>query len=177
MCIDFLPDGRLLVASSANRQLLRREPDGSLVPHADLDPVSMKPWNDIVVNGGGMPMSTASVSTSQGTTVGTDDRDQSEKHPSALSTGLARPGWRSPAGRFRSMQLAAGWSEWGIKLAQRVCPAQRVGGRACRVGAQGCWQSRRLPEGSRIAGGSNVLLREEACGGSAEDHRDILFHA
>ena len=54
MCIDFLPDGRLLVASSANRQLLRREPDGSLVPHADLDPVSMKPWNDIVVNGGGM---------------------------------------------------------------------------------------------------------------------------
>jgi len=108
MCIDFLPDGRLLVASSANRQLLRREPDGSLVPHADLDPVSMKPWNDIVVNGGGMPMSTASASTSQGTTVGTDDRDQSEKHPSALSTGLARPGWRSPAGRFRSTQLAAG---------------------------------------------------------------------
>jgi len=136
MCIDFLPDGRLLVASSANRQLLRREPDGSLVPHADLDPVSMKPWNDIVVNGGGMSMSTASASTSQGTTVGTDDRDQSEKHPSALSTGLARPGWRSPAGRFRSMQLAAGWSEWGIKLAQRVCPAQRVGGRACRVGAE-----------------------------------------
>ena len=128
MCIDFLPDGRLLVASSANRQLLRREPDGSLVPHADLAPVSMKPWNGILVNGDGMPMSTASASTSQGTTVGTDDRDQSEKHPSALSTGLARPGWRSPAGRFRSMQLAAGWSEWGIKLAQRVCPAQRVGG-------------------------------------------------
>jgi len=50
MCIDFLPDGRLLVVSSANRQLLRREPDGSLVPHADLAPVSTKPWNDIVVN-------------------------------------------------------------------------------------------------------------------------------
>jgi len=53
MCIDFLPDGRLLVVSSANRQTLRREPDGSLVPHADLAPVSTKPWNDIVVNGDG----------------------------------------------------------------------------------------------------------------------------
>lgn len=53
MCIDFLPDGRLLVVSSATRQLLRREPDGSLVRHADLAPVSMKPWNDIVVDGRG----------------------------------------------------------------------------------------------------------------------------
>ncbi|MDQ3708651.1 MAG: SMP-30/gluconolactonase/LRE family protein [Actinomycetota bacterium] len=51
MCIDFLPDGRLLVVSSADRQLLRREPDGSLVPHADLAPVSTTPWNDIVVDG------------------------------------------------------------------------------------------------------------------------------
>jgi sugar lactone lactonase YvrE len=53
MCIDFLPDGRLLIVSSADRQLLRREPDGSLVPHADLAPVSTKPWNDIVVDGRG----------------------------------------------------------------------------------------------------------------------------
>jgi sugar lactone lactonase YvrE len=53
MCIDFLPDGRLLVVSSADRKLLRREPDGSLVPHADLAAVSLKPWNDIVVDGRG----------------------------------------------------------------------------------------------------------------------------
>jgi sugar lactone lactonase YvrE len=50
MCIDFLPDGRLLVVDSAQRRLLRREQDGSLVPHADLSGVSMKPWNDIVVD-------------------------------------------------------------------------------------------------------------------------------
>ncbi|GIJ78312.1 Sugar lactone lactonase YvrE [Micromonospora phaseoli] len=50
MCIDFLPDGRLLVVDSAQRRLLRREPDGSLVQHADLAPVSEKPWNDIVVD-------------------------------------------------------------------------------------------------------------------------------
>ena len=53
MCIDFLPDGRLLVVSSADRQVLRRESDGSLVSHADLAPVSTKPWNDIVVDGRG----------------------------------------------------------------------------------------------------------------------------
>jgi sugar lactone lactonase YvrE len=50
MCIDFLPDGRLLVVDSAQRRLLRREQDGSLVPHADLSGVSVKPWNDIVVD-------------------------------------------------------------------------------------------------------------------------------
>lgn len=53
MCIDFLPDGRLLVVSSAARQLLRREPGGALVVHADLAPASTKPWNDIVVDGRG----------------------------------------------------------------------------------------------------------------------------
>jgi sugar lactone lactonase YvrE len=53
MCIDFLPDGQLLVVSSADRQVLRREPTGRLVPHADLAPVSTKPWNDIVVDGHG----------------------------------------------------------------------------------------------------------------------------
>lgn len=50
MCIDFLPDGRLLVVDSAKRRLLRREHDGSMVTHADLAPISEKPWNDIVVD-------------------------------------------------------------------------------------------------------------------------------
>jgi sugar lactone lactonase YvrE len=50
MCIDFLPDGRLLVVDSAQRRVLRREPDGSLVQHSDLSQVSDKPWNDIVAD-------------------------------------------------------------------------------------------------------------------------------
>jgi sugar lactone lactonase YvrE len=50
MCIDFLPDGRLLVVDSAHRRLLRRELDGSIVTHADLSAVSEKPWNDIVAD-------------------------------------------------------------------------------------------------------------------------------
>jgi sugar lactone lactonase YvrE len=50
MCIDFLPDGRLLVVDSAQRRLLRPEGDGVLVQHADLSGVSDKPWNDIVAD-------------------------------------------------------------------------------------------------------------------------------
>src|SRR5271167_4082027 len=42
MCIDFLPDGRLLVVDSARQRLLRREPDGSMRVHADLAAVSTK---------------------------------------------------------------------------------------------------------------------------------------
>jgi sugar lactone lactonase YvrE len=53
MCIDFLPDGRLLVVDSARRRVLRREPDGSMVTHADLSSISEKPWNDIVVDARG----------------------------------------------------------------------------------------------------------------------------
>ena len=35
-CFDFLPDGRLLVVSGREGLLLRHEPDGSVVTHADL---------------------------------------------------------------------------------------------------------------------------------------------
>jgi sugar lactone lactonase YvrE len=53
MCIDFLPDGRLLVVDSPRRRVLRREADGSMVTHADLAPISEKPWNDLVVDADG----------------------------------------------------------------------------------------------------------------------------
>jgi Bacterial regulatory protein, Fis family len=36
ICIDWLQDGRLLIVSSSDALLLRREPDGSLATHADL---------------------------------------------------------------------------------------------------------------------------------------------
>jgi sugar lactone lactonase YvrE len=52
-CIDWLPDGRLLIVSARDRHLLRREPDGSLVTHTDLSSLSDHPWNDIVVDGRG----------------------------------------------------------------------------------------------------------------------------
>jgi sugar lactone lactonase YvrE len=52
-CIDWLPNGRLLIVSGRERLLLRREPDGSLVTHADLTGLSDAPWNDIVVDGRG----------------------------------------------------------------------------------------------------------------------------
>ena len=51
-CIDWLPDGRLLVVSGPEARLLRREPDGSLVTHADLGSLA-RTWNEIVVDGRG----------------------------------------------------------------------------------------------------------------------------
>jgi sugar lactone lactonase YvrE len=55
MCIDWLPDGRLLIVSARDGLLLRREPDESLVTHADLGALAAKghPWNEIVVDGRG----------------------------------------------------------------------------------------------------------------------------
>src|SRR5262245_2778170 len=50
--IDWLPDGRLLVVSGAEARLLRQEPDGTLVTHADLRRLA-KQWNEIVVDGRG----------------------------------------------------------------------------------------------------------------------------
>ena len=51
--IDWLPDGRLLIISGPDGLLLRREPDGSLVTHADLSGLSGHSWNEIVVDGRG----------------------------------------------------------------------------------------------------------------------------
>ena len=50
LCTAWLPDGRLVIVSSPDGRLLRREPDGSLVAHADL---GRPGWNDIVVDGRG----------------------------------------------------------------------------------------------------------------------------
>jgi sugar lactone lactonase YvrE len=50
LCTAFLPDGRLVIVSSADGRLLRREPDGSLVTHAELGSPG---WNDIVADGHG----------------------------------------------------------------------------------------------------------------------------
>jgi sugar lactone lactonase YvrE len=52
-CIDFLPDGRLIVVSSDDQFVLRMEADRSLVTHADLHGISNYPWNDIAVDRSG----------------------------------------------------------------------------------------------------------------------------
>jgi sugar lactone lactonase YvrE len=50
LCTAWLPDGRLVIVSSPDGLLLRREPDGTLVTHTDLGEPG---WNDIVVDGRG----------------------------------------------------------------------------------------------------------------------------
>src|SRR3954452_20126857 len=51
--LGWLPDGRLLVVSQHDNRLLRREPDGSLVPHADLSTDAAGELNDMVVDTSG----------------------------------------------------------------------------------------------------------------------------
>lgn len=48
MCIDFLPDGRLLVVHGPD--LLVQESDGTTSTYADLAPLSEHPYNDITVD-------------------------------------------------------------------------------------------------------------------------------
>ncbi len=51
--LGWLPDGRLLVVSMQDRRLLRQEPDGSLLTHADLSDLARFHCNDMVVAGDG----------------------------------------------------------------------------------------------------------------------------
>jgi sugar lactone lactonase YvrE len=52
-CIDWLPDGRLLVVDGRGGRLLRREAGGAFCTHADLTAAAAPPWNDIVVDSSG----------------------------------------------------------------------------------------------------------------------------
>ncbi|MGA0602831.1 SMP-30/gluconolactonase/LRE family protein [Caulobacter sp. KR2-114] len=48
--LGWLPDGRMLVVSMHDKQVLRREPDGRFVSHADLSAVATGYANDMVVD-------------------------------------------------------------------------------------------------------------------------------
>src|SRR5262245_52007242 len=53
-CVDWLPDGRLLLVAAREGLLLRQEQDGSLAVHADLRTASSPPTgNELVVDGRG----------------------------------------------------------------------------------------------------------------------------
>jgi sugar lactone lactonase YvrE len=50
LCTAWLPDDRLVIVSSAEARLVRKEPDGSLTTHVEL---GRPGWNDIVIDGRG----------------------------------------------------------------------------------------------------------------------------
>src|SRR5215813_9891391 len=53
-CVDWLPDGRLLIVSAREGRLLRQETGGSLVTHGDLGSLSQPAaGNELVVDGRG----------------------------------------------------------------------------------------------------------------------------
>jgi sugar lactone lactonase YvrE len=53
ICMDWLPDGRLLIVSSAEGRLVCRQPGGSLTTYAELSQLSDQAWNEVVVDGRG----------------------------------------------------------------------------------------------------------------------------
>jgi sugar lactone lactonase YvrE len=54
MCVDWLPEGRgLLIVSPSDGRLMRWEPGGSLVIHAELGGLTDRAFNEIVVDGRG----------------------------------------------------------------------------------------------------------------------------
>ena len=53
VCIDWLPNGRLLLVAGRENRVVRCEADGSVVTHADLRNISDEAWNEIVVDGRG----------------------------------------------------------------------------------------------------------------------------
>jgi sugar lactone lactonase YvrE len=51
--LGWLPDGRLLIVSMRDRRLLRKEPSGEVVEHADLSGLASEMLNDMVVDATG----------------------------------------------------------------------------------------------------------------------------
>src|SRR6266536_4661063 len=50
ICMDWLPDGRLLIVSSGDGTILCQQPDGTLVTYANLRGLSDKGWNEIITD-------------------------------------------------------------------------------------------------------------------------------
>src|SRR2546426_8673830 len=54
LCVDWLPDGRLLLVAARDGRILCRDSDGSLATYADLNGLSDRPpGNELVVDGRG----------------------------------------------------------------------------------------------------------------------------
>jgi sugar lactone lactonase YvrE len=53
MGLGFLPDGRLIVVSARDGQLLAAQPGAPLTTYADLSALSPHPWSDMVLDGRG----------------------------------------------------------------------------------------------------------------------------
>jgi sugar lactone lactonase YvrE len=53
MGIGWLPNGRMLIVSSADGRLLQRDSEGVLTDYADLSTLDEHPWGDMVVDGRG----------------------------------------------------------------------------------------------------------------------------
>ena len=89
-CVDWLPDGRLLVVSAHDGLLLRREPDGTLVTHGDVSGLSDPPaQNELVVDGRGNAYLNGMIATEWS---GPANMFQGPRTGQVLTTGAPAPG-------------------------------------------------------------------------------------
>ena len=106
--IDWLPDGRLLVTGS---ELVRHEPDGSVVTHADLAEFA-DGWNEIVVDGRG------AIYVNGGNFAETDDGPSGvlavvtpDGRARKVAEGLAFPNGMAVSPDNRTLIVAESWAE------------------------------------------------------------------
>ena len=176
--IDWLPDGRLLVVSGPESVLLRQEPDGSLVTHADLSRArdacstrsSSTAAGNAYVNGGGFNPIAGEESAPGVVVLVTPDgtvpaggrrhrvRQRHGGHARTTRTLIVAESYGQPADRVRHRAPTAALSNrrvWAdsataTRTASASTPRARSGTPTCRTGAAcGCARAARCWTRSR----------------------------
>jgi sugar lactone lactonase YvrE len=190
--IDWLPDGRLLVTGEG---LMRREPDGSMVAHADLSGLDVDGFNEIVVDGGGNIYVNGGVDfdPGEGNAPGIIALVTPDGSVRRVADGIAFPNGmavtpdnstliiaESFAGRLTAFDIAADGS-----LSNRRVWADGVGPDGICIDAEGAVWSGAAPFGDSVVGrvreGGEVLERVKldapcfACMLGGEDRRTLFM--
>jgi sugar lactone lactonase YvrE len=128
MCIDFLPDGRLLVVCSPRRQLLVREPDGSLAGFNgmtfDLDGSTL-----LVAESHGERVTAFDVLDDSGTLgAGRVWASTPGDHPDGICLDAEGALWYADVGNARCVRVREGGEILDVVQLDRGCFACELGG-------------------------------------------------
>jgi len=106
--IDWLPDGRLLVTGP---ELVRHEPDGSVVQHADLSDIA-DGWNEIVVDGrGNVYVNGGNFAPAENGPAGVVALIRPDGSVRQVADGLAFPNGMAVTPDNRTLIVAESWAE------------------------------------------------------------------
>lgn len=142
-CVDWLPDGRLLVVSARDGLILCRESDGSLVTHGDISGLSDPPaGNELVVDSRGNAYVNGGQPLGEGTAAGIVAMVTPDGSAQTVADGLAFPNGmlvmpdgqtlvvaESYAKRLTAFEIAADgslsnrrvWAELGDGVPDGIC--------------------------------------------------------